>query len=164
MDIYLLRSSTTPPVSLLSTGTVTTSVSSSSVGVAAAAPPLQPDPGLLTCDVSVARPDGVGHPRRSRMFDFFGNGGGGHKPPLSPIASSPEGSCTPAEGGSPGPSRPKHLQLPPLGGLFSKLVSSTSSLHKHNSSGTEKDFFPSKIKGFHSKDCNFPKLKKHKQL
>lgn len=73
------------------------------------------------------------------MFDFLTGGGdrGGStniKPPLSPIASSPEeGGSTPTD--SPGTNRPKHLQLPPLGlGLFSKLVSSSTSLHKHNSS------------------------------
>ena len=77
--------------------------------------------------------------QRPRMFDFLTGGGdrGGStniKPPLSPIASSPEeGGSTPTD--SPGTNRPKHLQLPPLGlGLFSKQVSSSTSLHKHNSS------------------------------
>ena len=109
--------STTPPLSMMSTGTVTTSLSSNSMSSTTA--PLQPDPGLA------AKTTEPSNPRRSKMFDFLT---GGNKPPLSPIASSPE--STPSESPM---ARPKHLQLP---GIFSKLVSSSSSLHRHSTSGS----------------------------
>ena len=157
-----IASSDTPPMSIMSTATVETSVSASTNSSFTTAP-LQPEPSLTIQAPTVTfeqidNGERKTHSRlscpevrpRNRILDIFPNFG---RRSLSPIPSSPEESpSTPVNGTaeydhgkSPVYSRPKHLQLP---GIFSKLMAATSSgsLNKHHSSRsptpTPSDFRP----------------------